>query len=287
MQYRNQPANQPLFFPPCSPRNGLRTAPSQSNMANATRTHRATAASSSSSLLPPLTGGVKAPDAPSKSSATHNLAATGERGKGGAGGTASKADPHSSTTAERSSQQTKGSSADGGGTHPSAPETATPTTTTTKTTAVPSSLGGKRKPNLRRGGPGSSRGASGKGGGRGGRHGAGKGGGAAEESPEQHAARNLDIFEKHLADLGLPKGATGKGAGEDRCGWFLRVILKRASGGRLAGCEIAEHVPTVCCQTRLIVDRAFPEGLNREAGRAANQSNLPRIMRADLFIFLP
>lgn len=37
------------------------------------------------------------------------------------------------------------------------------------------------------------------------------------ETPERHAARNLEIFEQNLAGLSLPKGVTGKGAGDGRC----------------------------------------------------------------------
>lgn len=43
-----------------------------------------------------------------------------------------------------------------------------------------------------------------------------KGGGMAEETPEQHAAKNLEIFESNLARLRLPKGVTGKGAADGR-----------------------------------------------------------------------
>lgn len=51
----------------------------------------------------------------------------------------------------------------------------------------------------------------------GGRGGKGKGHHAAGgDSPEKHAARNLEIFEQNLAGLSLPKGATGKGAGGGR-----------------------------------------------------------------------
>jgi len=37
------------------------------------------------------------------------------------------------------------------------------------------------------------------------------------ETPEKHVARNLQIFEQNLAGLSLPKGVTGKGAGDGRC----------------------------------------------------------------------
>lgn len=44
----------------------------------------------------------------------------------------------------------------------------------------------------------------------------GKGAATVEETPEQQAAKNLEIFEKNLAGLDLPKGAIGKGAGGGR-----------------------------------------------------------------------
>lgn len=53
---------------------------------------------------------------------------------------------------------------------------------------------------------------------RGGGGGRGKGPAGGGESPEKHAARNLEIFEQNLAGLALPKGVAGKGAGGGRCG---------------------------------------------------------------------
>ncbi|CAM9398531.1 unnamed protein product [Ectocarpus fasciculatus] len=51
---------------------------------------------------------------------------------------------------------------------------------------------------------------------RGGGGGRGKGAAGGGESPEKHAARNLEIFEQNLAGLALPKGVAGKGAGGGR-----------------------------------------------------------------------
>lgn len=37
-----------------------------------------------------------------------------------------------------------------------------------------------------------------------------------EETPEQHAVRNLEIFENNLAGLGLPRDVVGKGSAGER-----------------------------------------------------------------------
>lgn len=67
-------------------------------------------------------------------------------------------------------------------------------------------------------------------------HGGGGGGGRGKapagtvETPERHAARNLEIFEQNLEGLSLPKGVAGKGAGGDRYGCalqFARVVTVR------------------------------------------------------------
>lgn len=59
------------------------------------------------------------------------------------------------------------------------------------------SSAGKRKYPGHRSGQGSRKG------------GRGEGGAVQEETPEQHAAKNLNVFEKTLADLHLPAGVTG------------------------------------------------------------------------------
>lgn len=78
-------------------------------------------------------------------------------------------------------------------------------------TTVAASVTGtaKRKHHIRRGGGGSPTGGAAKGG-------KSKGGGVTEETAEQHAAKNLEIFEGNLAALRLPKGVIGNGAGGGR-----------------------------------------------------------------------
>lgn len=59
----------------------------------------------------------------------------------------------------------------------------------------------------------------------GGGSGRGKGPAGGGETPERHAAKNLEIFEQNLAALSLPKGAAGKGAGGGRYGCFVVDLL--------------------------------------------------------------
>lgn len=66
------------------------------------------------------------------------------------------------------------------------------------TTVHAGSSSAKRKHHGHRSGHGSKRG------------GRGVGGATQEETPEQHAVKNLNIFEKNLADLHLPVGAAGR-----------------------------------------------------------------------------
>ncbi|CAM9423746.1 unnamed protein product, partial [Laminaria digitata] len=95
-------------------------------------------------------------------------------------------------------------------------------TTMAAVVATSLSSAGKRKPTsdgkFRRGGAGSALGGLGKSGkGFGGKHGAGtKRKVEVEETPEQHAARKLEIFENNLAGLSLPGDVAGKGAAGGR-----------------------------------------------------------------------
>lgn len=104
-----------------------------------------------------------------------------------------------------------------------------PSKPSTSAAKMPASAGGvKRKPHPRRGGTG----------GAGGGRRAGKAAVVVEETPEQRTMKNLEVFEKTLAGLSLPKGVTGTKTARGRCGVVFSsweqangVCVKNKGGG--------------------------------------------------------
>lgn len=54
-----------------------------------------------------------------------------------------------------------------------------------------------------------------------------------QETPEQRAARNLEIFENNLASLSLPEDVVGKGAAGGRytMAYFVLIVWWSQTGG--------------------------------------------------------